>query len=1290
MNAVKRSIILRYAFALVAVAAACLLRAALEHLAGTGLPTYITFYPAVMLVALLAGIGPGLLATAISVLVVDYWLLPPDGILKIGSLVDVAGIILFTCMGVFMSVVAGLYRRARRRLEALVAARTATLNQANAQLTQEITDRRTADENLRQTAAELAATNADLNASRAAALNLMQDSESARFLAEQAAAALRESEERLRLAYQAAKIGAFEWNVQTGVNVWMPELEAMYGLAPGEFGKTQPDWEQLVHPEDRAAAVGWVNRAFEMGEAVEGEWRVVWRDGSVHWIAGRFQVFEDADGKPLRLSGVNMDITERKQVEAALKESEARVRRKLESVLSPEGDLGVLELVDLIDSPALQKLMDEFYAVVRIPMAIIDIKGRVLVGVGWQDICTRFHRVHPDTCRLCVESDIYLSAGLAQGECRLYKCKNNLWDMATPIFVGDQHVGNVFTGQFFFDDEPVDREFFREQAKKYGFDEIEYLAALDRVPRLRRETVDRGMAFFLGLADTLSKLGYSNVNLARLLAERDRLTESLKQSESFYRQTLESIPGMVFTTRPDGYCDYQSQQWVDFTGIPMAEHLGDGWNKLLHPDDRPRAYAAWRSAVEERAPYDLEYRVRRRDGQYEWFKVRGEPIRDAAGKIVRWFGVAANIDAMKRTEAALEQARQAAESANVAKSQFLASMSHELRTPMNAILGMTDLALGEPLPPTVRDFLQTSKESADLLLKLLNEILDFSRIEAGRFELETLPFPLRKTVEQVVKTLAVRAKENRLELILSVAEDLPDRFLGDPLRLRQVLMNLVNNAIKFTLQGKVVVRVERVGQETTDLGPGIRDRILCSQMNDQSASFNLQSPIPESPSPQPLAPSPCLRFSVTDTGIGIPADKLEKIFAPFTQADSSTTRRFGGTGLGLAISQRLVNLMGGHIRVESQVDQGSTFYFTIPLAVSEEPVDEEESIADDPNLIRDLQASASSDDDPRMLSAPRRVLRVLLAEDTPANQKLVLHILKKRGHRVEIAESGLQAIERLAEEDFDAILMDVQMPDMDGFQATAKIRNLRDARKARLPIIAMTAHALKGDRERCLAAGMNHYLSKPLNAVELIEVVERLANNGNELPHSPARMDELGATAGLSSSAENTVGQANRGTLREMTNPQTPAPRPKTSDESSGMETSRLGKAQSPVHRSSPSDAGMPSSVFNLDEAMNKCFENYELFQEMAEFLWSESDAIVAQMRAALAAGAADDFANAAHRLKGTILYLGAAAALAATTRAEALGRAGDLTAAPSAIEILERELERLKEALHNHRLKGN
>lgn len=389
----------------------------------------------------------------------------------------------------------------------------------------------------------------------------------------------------------------------------------------------------------------------------------------------------------------------------------------------------------------------------------------------------------------------------------------------------------------------------------------------------------------------------------------------------------------------------------------------------------------------------------------------------------------------KQREETLRRAQAAAETANVAKNQFLANMSHELRTPMNAILGMTDLALSEQLPAMVRDYLQTTKEAANRLLELLNEILDFSHIEAGGFELESTPFSLSKTVQQVVTTIGSRAYEKGLKLACELPNDLPDNVVGDPLRLRQVLISLVKNAVKFTPNGKIILQVAIERQ-----------------------------------SPQAVV----LRFSVSDTGIGIASENLEKIFTPFAQADPSTTRRFGGTGLGLAVSQRLVNLMGGRIRVESQPCKGSTFQFAVTLPLGE-------------------RGQAASGATSTVLRAPIRQLRVLVAEDTLANQIVVLHLLGRRGHCVKVAQNGLQALELLQNHDFDVILMDVQMPEMDGLAATAAIRKFDEPTKSRLPVIAITANTLTGDREHCLAAGMDGYISKPIKGEELIEMVERLA-----------------------------------------------------------------------------------------------------------------------------------------------------------------------------------------------------
>ena len=367
-------------------------------------------------------------------------------------------------------------------------------------------------------------------------------------------------------------------------------------------------------------------------------------------------------------------------------------------------------------------------------------------------------------------------------------------------------------------------------------------------------------------------------------------------------------------------------------------------------------------------------------------------------------------------------------------------MSHELRTPISGVLGMLEIALGEEPGSAIRNYLEIATESAKTLLMLLNDILDFSKIEAGKLVVESAPFSLRAMRTQAMNALALRAEAKGLHFGWHLADAVPDALLGDQMRLRQALTILVDNAIKFTERGGVDVRTKVESQTATDVK---------------------------------------LEFVVADTGVGIARSNLDHIFDPFSQADTSTARRFGGTGLGLAICASLAKLMGGQVWAESELGVGSTFHLTVRLGL----------------VSGDFHVAPKAATSPvEILPSPQSKLRVLLAEDTPSGQLIARYILNARGHAVEVAENGHEALELLQQRDFDLVLMDVQMPIMDGFEATAAIRSAERRTGRHLPVVAMTAHALKGDDQRCLEAGMDAYITKPVDGRELIAVVERLAH----------------------------------------------------------------------------------------------------------------------------------------------------------------------------------------------------
>jgi PAS domain S-box-containing protein len=398
--------------------------------------------------------------------------------------------------------------------------------------------------------------------------------------------------------------------------------------------------------------------AGEIEPVRSGKLPVLTKSGETRWLSWHNTELKNRKGEITAALCSGEDITQQIKTEEELRKAEERVRLKLESLLSPEGDLGNLELADIFDVPVIQSLMEGFYEVARIPIGIIDLKGKVLVGVGWQDICTRFHRVNPETCRYCIESDTQLSAGVPAGKFKLYKCRNNMWDAATPIIVGDRHMGNVFYGQFFFDDETLDYGLFRSQARQYGFPEKEYIAALELVPRLSRESLNTAMAFFTKLAYTLSKLSYRNIKLARLLTERNSLMNSLQTAENKYRGIFENAIEGIFRTAPDGRVLDANPAFAQILGYDSPEEMKRAITDIgkQHYVD-PGARKKWISFIDQNNFGRFEVPMSRKDGVLCWVCLSAHPVRNAQGETSYYEGFAEDVTERKRIEEELKQYR---------------------------------------------------------------------------------------------------------------------------------------------------------------------------------------------------------------------------------------------------------------------------------------------------------------------------------------------------------------------------------------------------------------------------------------------------------------------------------------------------------------------------------------------------------------------------------------------------------------------------------------------------------
>jgi len=800
---------------------------------------------------------------------------------------------------------------------------------------------------------------------------------------------------------------------------------------------------------------------------------------------------------------------------------------------------------------------------------------------------------------------------------------------------------------------------------------------------------------------------------------------ALEQERTLLHALMDHLPHNIYFKDAESRFTRINKAMADYVGLSdPREAIGKTDFDLFTEEHAQQARSDELEVMHSgRAIVDKEEKETWPDGTATWVSTTKLPLHDERGRVIGTFGISRDVTERHRAAEALRAAKEAAEAANRAKSVFLANVSHEIRTPMNAILGMTELVLSTPLTGEQREFLGVVRESGEALLSVINDILDFSKIEAGKLELERSVFDVREMLGDTMKSLAVRAHAQGLELACRIHPDVPEMVLGDRVRLRQVVVNLVGNAVKFTESGEVVLEVKRDSSEDHEV---------------------------------------VLHFIVSDTGIGIPENKLAAIFEMFEQADSTTTRRFGGTGLGLAICARLTELMGGRIWVESRVDRGSRFHFTARfetvaehtgppsagrpdailgmrvLAVDDNTtnrrileeiltswgtraasassaadalallhearregdpfrlvlVDVQMPVADGFDLVEqikqheELQSTVimmltSSDQPgdvercerlgvacyvrkpvkqselfdaimmaigaseldrveavPPAAAAGGRPLLVLLAEDSLVNQKLATALLRRQGHHVVVANNGKEAVDAATSREFDAVLMDVQMPEMDGFEATAAIRLREKQTGRRVPIIAMTAHALKGDRERCLEADMDDYVSKPIRSQELFRTLAAVTK---------------GRESSASSEAASSAPESGTTIAVEGETPPAAAPPP------------------APEPAAGPVDWEAALAGVRGDE---------ELLRDIARAALEESPRLLEDIGRALARRDATALRLSAHTLKGSIRYFEAKMPFEYAYQLEMMGMNNDLDNAGGILQSLEEEMARLHEAL--------
>ena len=1073
---------------------------------------------------------------------------------------------------------------------------------------------------------------------------------------------LRASEERFQGIYSASKDAIILSSFDGTLLEVNDACAALTGYSKEELLRGKK-YDQITAPEYHQLEREIRERVIELGQPAEYEKEALRKDGARVAVATTTFAVKGNDGNPIGVASIVRDVTEQKRTEAE--------RQVISDIVR-----GVITTTNL----------DE----------LLDLTRRSIGKVLYAENC--FIALHDPTTDLV----------------HFESWADKFDPIPPPQPVGQGHTRTSYvlrTGQPLLLTQELKSRLFEQGAfKQSGSDSPSWLGVPLRTPSstigvLAVQHYEKEGAYSQRDVEFLSTVG----DQIALAIERKQSEKALRDAEEKYRSIFEQSSEGIFQNTPDGRYLSANPALARMLGFNSPEELISGRKDIERQGYvDPRLRDKFKETLEKNGfVIGFEYEVYRKDGTKIWVAENSRIVRDAEGRALYYEGSVQEITERKRAEEKLVQAKEAAESNSRAKSEFLANMSHEIRTPMNGIIGMTELTLETELNRVQREYLGMVQSSAHSLLGLINDILDFSKIEAGHLKLESIDFSLRDCVGKTLETLGIRAHAKNLELAVRIDPQISDTLVGDAARLRQIITNLVDNAIKFTARGEIVVEINCESRDATEV---------------------------------------CLHFSVRDTGTGIPKDKQELIFEAFVQADGSTTRHYGGTGLGLGICTKIVEQMRGKIWVESTLGEGSTFHFTARFPLSKTPAPSIEAretmrglrvlVVDDNATNRrifhemlsnwemipllttsaqeamiEVERAADADwsfdlvlvdammpetdgftlakqlrnapgtanapiimlssgvrpgDDalaqsagistlltkpvqqsvlldaiqnaierkagtsatiqavPEILPAGKpvsRALRIMIAEDNVINRAVAAGILEKQGHSLVHVENGREAVEATAREAFDLIFMDVQMPEMDGFEATRRIREMEQSNGHRTPIVAMTAHAMTGDRERCLAIGMDDYIAKPIRKEDLLRIIENCSNAAATRVPEPLAESLLNGT------------------------------------------------------ESAP-------SLYTREELLEQCDCDDELMEKLISLFNENTPRILDSIRESIAQRNSAGLEGAAHNLLSSLGAFGAGPARNLALRLEEQGQLGDFADADERFANLEREIDKIYDAL--------